>query len=89
MNKKRIIEFQGARHREKYTKYITQITPPEFEDSNDMGKFIVINKEGKVILVTNYKDSQNAEDKDDDSLCFQKVIKAIEMDRTMNNRAVD
>ena len=78
VNKKRLIEIQGAKHREKYTNYLTQITPLEFENINDIGKFIVVNKKGEVLLVTNYKDSKNTEGKDDDSVCFQKIIKAIE-----------
>jgi len=87
VNRKKLIEIQGARHREKYTNYLTQITPPEFENINDIGKFIVINKKGEVLLVTNYKDSKNAEGKDDDSVCFQKIIKVIETSRMMNKGA--
>ena len=86
VNKKRLIEIRATRHREKYANYVTQITPPEFEDSDNMSKFIVINKKGEVLLVTNYKDSKNAEGKDDDSVCFQKVIKAIETSRMMNEK---
>ena len=87
VNKKRLIEIRATRHREKYDNYVTQITPPEFENSADMSKFIVINKKGEVLLVTNYNDYKNAEGKDDDSVCFQKVIKAIEMDRMTSNKS--
>ena len=87
VNKKRLIEIRATKHREKYDNYVTQITPPEFENSADMSKFIVINKKGEVLLVTNYNDYKNAEGKDDESVCFQKVIKAIEMDRMTNNKS--
>ena len=85
VNKKRLIEIRATKHREKYAKYITQITPPEFANVDNMSKFIVINKEGKVLLVTNSEDSTNSDGQHDESVCFQKVIKAIETDRMTNN----
>lgn len=43
--------------------FVTQITPPEFETIPDFSKFIVINNQGDVVMVTNWKDYKKLDKK--------------------------
>ncbi len=56
VRKRSWIVLVGAKEREKYTNFLKKITPPSFEVIDDIGKSILINKEGEVILITSYKD---------------------------------
>jgi thiol-disulfide isomerase/thioredoxin len=67
----------------KYRNFLTQITPPEFENINDMGKFIVLNKNGDVLLVTNYKDNAGSV-KGDYSVLFEKITRIL-VENKQNN----
>jgi len=64
----------GSNKSRSYKKFLTDITPPDFENINDMSKYILINKEGKVIMVTNYKDNIDSKDWRDDSKMIEKKI---------------
>jgi thiol-disulfide isomerase/thioredoxin len=67
-----LVDF-GIQNRKKYTNFIEKITPPQFETIDDMSKYIILNKEGKVIFVSNYKDYKNEKGKDDDLYFFNKM----------------
>lgn len=59
-----VLKDEDGRPRKKYNKFLTEITPSQFEVIGDLGKHIVMNKSGKVLLVTSYKDNpENEEDK--------------------------
>lgn len=60
-------------------KFVTDITPPEFEDISDFSKFLIISKEGKTLLVTTYKDSEKDPDwKDAMPMIKRKIIPLLE-----------
>nr|WP_314495670.1 hypothetical protein [uncultured Chryseobacterium sp.] len=59
--------------------FVTDITPPQFENIADFSKFILINKEGQTVLVTNYKDNENDPDwKDAMPMIKRKIIPLLE-----------
>jgi thiol-disulfide isomerase/thioredoxin len=66
-------DSDGNRPNKKYKKFLAEITPSQFEDINGMSKYIVINNKGKVLMVTNWKDSRD-NDWDDDSKMIEKRI---------------
>ena len=71
-----VLKDENGRPRKKYNKFLTEITPPQFEVIGDMGKHIVMNKSGEVLLVTSYKDNpENAEDKN--SHILNEVIRPV------------
>jgi len=51
-----VLKDETGRRKKNYLKFLTEITPSQFEVINDMGKHIVIDKSGDVLLVTSYKD---------------------------------
>lgn len=73
-----VLVSTGRTERDKYINFLTQITPSKFDNTNDMGKFIVLNKKGEVVLITNYEDSQGGRD---DSKLFERVAQAIDAER--------
>ncbi|MGC3977507.1 MAG: hypothetical protein QM751_04300 [Paludibacteraceae bacterium] len=73
-----LIKTYGVKEREKYANFITQITPPQFENIDDMGKVILVNKMGEVFLITTYKDAEG--DKTNEKT-FVKIRKYIETER--------
>jgi thiol-disulfide isomerase/thioredoxin len=77
-----LIAITGKNAREKYRNFITEITPPQFENIDDMSKHIVLNKQGEVIFVSNYKDSEG--DKSG-SKKIEKLLTAIEKERNSRN----
>lgn len=72
--KEKIINI-GSGIQEKYSNFVTAITPPQFENIADMSKYIVLNKQGEVIFISNYKDSENTKDK---SKVIEKIVMVIE-----------
>lgn len=71
-----VLKDEDGRPRKKYDKLLTKITPPQFEVIGDLGKHIVINKIGEVLLVTSYKDyHENVEDKN--SYILNEVIRPL------------
>ena len=75
---KGLIVVVGKREREKYDVFLREITPPAFEHISDMGKNILINKKGEVILVTNYKDIGAQKGV---NFTFEKIIRTINDER--------
>ena len=79
---RRPIRISGRTARDKYRNFLTLITPPEFENIPGMGKFIVLNNKGEVILVTNYRDAGGARSAvEGDARIFNRVVQVIENSR--------
>lgn len=51
-----ISDSYSKRSRKKYRKFLDEITPIKFKVYDGLSKYIVLNKLGKVEMVTNYKD---------------------------------
>jgi hypothetical protein len=45
----------------KYKKFLTEITPDEFNNINGKSKYILLDNQGKVLMVTSYKDRLKGE----------------------------
>ena len=67
-------DSDGKRPNIKYKKFLTEITPPEFENINDMSKYIVIDKKGKVLMVTNWKDNREYDWEDDSNMIKERIL---------------
>lgn len=63
----------GDKRSKKNKKFVTEITPPQFEDIDDYSKFILFDKQGKVIMVTNWKD-YNDDWKDEESMIKRRIL---------------
>jgi hypothetical protein len=69
-----IDDSYGKSNRKSYKKFLTDITPKSFKNIPDFSKYIVL-KNKKVLMITNYKDSEiNPDWKDDMPMLKQKVI---------------
>lgn len=66
--------------------FVNDMTPADFENIADFSKFIMINKEGKTLLVTTYKDSEKDPDwKDAMPMIRRKIIPLLEKDENRLN----
>lgn len=81
VRKNSLIVLMGEKEREKYSNFIIKITPPSFKVSSGMGKSILINKEGEVILVTSNEDKDKTK-KDGKKAVYQKIEEYIARQRT-------
>ena len=54
--------------------FATSNSTAELENIDDMSKYIVLNKEGEVQLVTNYKDSKNDPDWKSDKPMVKRIV---------------
>ncbi|MDP3353394.1 MAG: hypothetical protein Q8S44_06615 [Flavobacteriaceae bacterium] len=52
----------GVKLHNKNKQFLTEITPIDFENIDDFSKFIIIDKTGKVLMVTNWKDKDKSRD---------------------------
>lgn len=64
----------GEKLKKRNKKFVTEITPPQFENIDDFSKYILLNKEGEVILVTSWKDNKDNDWKDDTKMQKQKIV---------------
>lgn len=68
-------DFEGKRSRsKKYKSFLAKITPSNFENINDMSKYIVLNNKGETIMVTNWKDSKDDPDWSDDGPLLRRLV---------------
>lgn len=67
-------EIYGVKRRKKNKKFVTEITPKEFENIDDYSKYILVNKEGKVVMVTNWKDNKGNDWRDDTEMVKKKIL---------------
>lgn len=58
----------------KYKDFLAKITPPKFENIDDMSKYIVLNQQGEVQLVTTWKDSKDDPDWKDDRPMIKRLV---------------
>jgi len=56
----------GDKRQKRNTKFITEVTPPQFEMIDDYSKYILLNNKGKVIMVTNWQDNPDSWEDDSD-----------------------
>jgi thiol-disulfide isomerase/thioredoxin len=68
------LKDENGRPNKKYKQFLAEITPPEFENINDMSKYIVIDKKGKVLMVTNWKDNREYDWEDDSIMIKERII---------------
>ncbi|GAB0157263.1 hypothetical protein CHRYSEOSP005_25350 [Chryseobacterium sp. Alg-005] len=59
--------YQGGVKKRNKT-FVTQITPPQFEAIPDFSKFIVVNHQGEVVMVTNWKDYKKLDKKNKENV---------------------
>ena len=64
----------AKRPRKKYKIFLTEITPPEFENIPGMSKYIIIDNKGEVLMVTNYKDNIENDLRDDSKIIENRII---------------
>lgn len=70
----------SSRPRVKYKKFVTEITPSQFENIPGMSKYILVNNEGVVQMVTNYKDYAGDDWRDDSGLQKRRLLPLINPD---------
>ncbi|MDR6967301.1 thiol-disulfide isomerase/thioredoxin [Flavobacterium arsenatis] len=56
----------GDKTQKRNTKFVKEITPPQFEMIDGFSKYILLDKTGKVIMVTNWKDNPGSWEDDSD-----------------------
>lgn len=64
----------GEKRTKKNKKFVNEITPKEFEAIDDYSKYILLDKQGRVLIVTNWKDNRDSKDWRDDTAVHQKII---------------
>lgn len=69
-----IKDIEGKGKSKKYKEFLTKITPAQFENIDDMSKYIVLNKNGEVELVTSYKDSEKDPDWKSDKPMVKRIV---------------
>ena len=75
MQKSLWLKIWKVKENQKNTRdFLKKITPAQFENIDDMSKYIVLNKEGVVQLVTNYKDSEKDPDWKDDKPMVKRIV---------------
>ena len=67
----------GGKRNKKYKKFLKEITPRNFENINDMSKYIIFDKEGNVIMITSWKDNKDNEWKDDSKMIKKTIIPVL------------
>jgi len=63
----------GTKTQKRNTKFVTEITPPQFEMIDDFSKYILLDNKGKVIMVTNWKDNPG-DWRDDSDMVQNKIV---------------
>lgn len=65
----------GKNENKKYKKFLREITPDKFNNINGMSKYILLNKQGEVLMVTSYKDRlKNEKWENDKPMLKRKII---------------
>lgn len=71
-------EVYGTKRSKKNKKFVAEITPDYLEAIDDYSKYILFNKEGKVQMVTNWKDNKGNDWKDDTQILKTKLLPFLE-----------
>jgi thiol-disulfide isomerase/thioredoxin len=61
-------ETYGVKRNNKNKKFLTDITPKEFENIDDYSKYILLNNKGEILKVTNWKDNKGNDWRDDTNM---------------------
>ncbi|MFD2603788.1 hypothetical protein [Flavobacterium suzhouense] len=67
-------ETYGIKTKKRNRQFVTEMTPPQFENIDDFSKYIVINKLGEVIMVTTWKDNKGNDWHDDSKMVQEKIV---------------
>lgn len=67
----------GDKLKKRNKKFVTEITPPGFEDIDDFSKYIIVDNSGKVVMVTNYKDNEKYDWKDDSNMINERILPVL------------
>lgn len=67
-------EIYGVKRSKKNKKFVAEITPKELENIDDYSKYILVNKDGKVIMVTNWKDNKGNDWRDDTEMVKKRIL---------------
>ena len=70
-------EYRKKRNK-KYKQFLDEITPSNFKNLNGMSKYILLDGEGNVIMVTNWKDNKENDWKDDSKMLQKKIIPLLQ-----------
>ncbi len=68
----------GEKTKKRNKKFVSEITPPQFEDIDDFSKYILLNKQGEVIMVTTYKDNEGNDWRDDSKMVQKRIVPLLE-----------
>ena len=63
----------GNKLKKRNKQFVTEVTPPQFENIDDFSKYILLNKDGEVIMVTNWKDNRDNDWRDDSKMVQQRI----------------
>jgi len=69
-----ILKDENGEPDKKYRQFLKQITPPQFENINGMSKFIIVDKSGEVLMVTNSKDNKGNNWKDASKMIEERIV---------------
>lgn len=67
-------EAYGTRTKKRNKQFVKEITPAQFETIDDFSKYILLNSEGEVLIVTNYKDKKGGDWRDDSKMVQKKIV---------------
>ncbi len=70
-------EIYGIKVRKRMAKFIAELTPANNEIIPDLSKYILVNKEGKVVAMTSYKDYVNEDWQDEERVVIKKKIMPV------------
>ena len=73
------IQIASSAFKEKYVKYLTEITPSGYENTFEVPKYIILNKKGEVLFVSGLDETIDME--------YEIITNVIERDRMMNKGA--
>lgn len=67
-------EYYSNKRNKKYRLFLKEITPKKFKNINDMSKYILIDNNAKVLMVTNWKDNKENDWKSDHIMLQNKIV---------------
>lgn len=72
------LKDENGRPNKKYKSFLAAITPSNFENINDMSKYIILNNTGKVLMVTNWKDNRDYDWEDDSKMIENRILPILQ-----------
>jgi hypothetical protein len=68
----------GLKPKKRNKQFVKEITPTQFEAIDDFSKYILLNKEGEVIMVTTWKDNRDNDWRDDSKMVQQRIVPLLQ-----------